>query len=279
MYNVESMDGLNKGIGYFKFKYSNNSIFYRGENKLHDSITPSICREQNVNIKHKITKLYESIKELSEDEKMKNNVSSSLEKDELKYVLEGLIQHYGSSTTCLDVVDNHWIALWFGNNKCEKTVNKLVCKYTTRNIDFKELILSSTPCWKYDIESMFQYILLIKGPDIDKNKSHSKGIIFDESMYSIDLRDCVGSYFLRPHAQHGVVLKSKCVNQEIQPYDEQAVAIFKIRIDYARQWIGTGELLSVYNLLPPSYVDQGCGIIEKSIKENKITNLNVRCFV
>jgi len=49
-----------------------------------------------------------------------------------------MLQHYGSSTRCMDFVDNHWIALWFGLYQWVSTKNEIgmpvECFYKKRTL-------------------------------------------------------------------------------------------------------------------------------------------------
>ena len=62
-----------------------------------------------------------------------------------QYRIEGLLQHYGATTSFLDVVDNHWIALWMGLNQYVTT--EQIDKYATyieRTIPLIEKISGDT---------------------------------------------------------------------------------------------------------------------------------------
>lgn len=45
-----------------------------------------------------------------------------------KLVVEAVLQHYGATTYCVDFVDNHWTALWFGLYKWDKTNSRYLLR-------------------------------------------------------------------------------------------------------------------------------------------------------
>lgn len=85
--------------------------------------------------------------------------------DTSKLRIESLLQHYGIPTNFIDVVDNHWIALWMGLNKSieiksltkyyyyeERTIPRIITEKDKENLD----------------KLLYQYVLLIAVPS---NKS------------------------------------------------------------------------------------------------------------
>ena len=78
-----------------------------------------------------------------------------------KCKIEGMLQHYGVPTRFIDVVDNHWIALWMGLNKTEKPKQyNQYYHYTERSIPLVELAKGDP----VSDELLFQYVLLIAVP-------------------------------------------------------------------------------------------------------------------
>ena len=73
------------------------------------------------------------------------------------------------------------------------------------------------------------------------------------------MRQALPSIFLRPHAQHGLVIKKKPHHGTVCDYDmsDTVIGILKIRIDRTIQWIGNGQLLSQDNLFPAPAYDHG----------------------
>lgn len=118
---------------------------------------------------------------------------------------------------------------------------------------------------------MYQYVVLFA---ISRVVNFAKIKNEPKIMYAVDLRTILPSVFLRPHAQHGWVIRKG----KIPPYDEVGMAsniicILKIHVAHAREWLGSGQLLSVDNLFPSPTIDQGYDILlsyEGLFGKNKI---------
>lgn len=259
IYEVSNVHALNQLIGYAKFiNQSYGDVYYRGECKLHDSLMPSLFRGRaNTSIAAQLNTLINNVyadnnmkKQLKLDES--DTVSSALK-------IEGVLQHYGIKTRFIDVVDNHWVALWMGLNRNKKY--KQICEYNhyeQREIPLIDFI-DGKECTE---EDLFQYILLLAVPG--QCKRINNGIFASDDYYEIDLRQALPSTYLRPHAQHGLVIKKRPHDgDQIEKYDmaTNVVGIIKIRIDRVKQWIGTGELLTQDNLFPAPSFDNGYDIL------------------
>lgn len=142
IFNVNNMHGLNSIIGYVmlinskagKVLYRGQPKLYHGDNSEYDDLLPSIChihplknetikeakRRWNKEIKEKNELLDKRIEAILDDHDLLNQVNYNFDSKyknrnaEIQVVIESLLQHYGDSTRCMDFVDNHWIALWFG---------------------------------------------------------------------------------------------------------------------------------------------------------------------
>lgn len=261
MFEVLSMHGLNQIIGCAKFNNKDAAnVYYRGECKIHDSLIPSIFRGCIRTSKAK--GLHSLIEKIRHDHKMKTSVklsgnSSSKAIDTAK--VEGMLQHYGVKTRYLDLVDNHWVALWMGNNSHAsiKALNDY-CHYYQREIP----LIDITERKDFDMESFFQYILLVAIPFSDQVEND--GVKISEDFIEVDLRKSLPSVFLRPHAQHGIVVRKKLANEKYAAdYDmsSQVIGILRIRVDRVKKWLGDGELLSQANLFPPPTSDYGYDIL------------------
>lgn len=250
IYEVFSVHALNQLIGYAKFiNRSYGSVYYRGECKIHDGLRPSIFRgRSNTSAVENLNKL---IKTITLDEKFQHQLKLN-SKDEFsdKNTVEAMIQHYGIKTRYLDVVDNHWVALWMGLYIIEAV--KQVANYshyTLRTIPIIEAINQA----RLSDEELYQYILLIAVPG--NKKCINNGIYSSDDIIELDLRQALPSIFLRPHAQHGIVIRKRCYNSPDETdLSTNVIGIIKIRIDRAQEWLGNGKLLTQENLFPaPSY--------------------------
>ena len=107
---------------------------------------------------------------------------------------------------------------------------------------------------------IYEYIMLMAMPYA--SKKIECGIIETDELVEVDLRKSLPSFYLRPHAQHALVIRRRekqNINQTASYYDmaSQVIAILRVRIDYAARWLGEGALLSQANLFPSPSVDQG----------------------
>lgn len=267
IYEAFSVYGFNRLVGYLKYlnrTYAN--VYCRGECKLHESLIPSLYRGKD-NLKIEDRKINLIINRFLEDNKMLDYLGlDPNDKERSQYRIESVLQHYGATTSFLDVVDNHWVALWMGLNRyIIVTQTDKYAKYVERTIPLVEKISGA-----HDLEqanewdkNIYQYVLLIAVPFA--NNPSVDGINKSNDIIEIDLRKSLPSTFLRPHAQHGLVIKKNVLNsiRKSEDYDlsTNVVAIIKIRIDRAKQWIGDGELLTQDNLIPPPGYDPGYDLL------------------
>lgn len=262
VYEVSTVHALNQIIGYAKFNnQSYGNVYYRGEWRLHKSIKPSIFRDCKI-IEKASDRLASIIKKISSDPQMQNEIKVKPYSKDDKSKIEGLLQHYGIPTRFIDVVDNHWIALWMGLHKLEKQkrLNQFY-HYSKRSIPLVEFA-KGTPV---SDELLFQYILLIAVPFAERNSC--SGIRKSTNYLEVDLRQALPSIFLRPHAQHGLVIR-RIVHTDTDGSSPDAydiapavIGIIKIRIDRAREWLGDGSLLTQDNLFPPPAYDHGYDLL------------------
>lgn len=263
IYEVETVHAFNQLIGHAKFNnQAYGNVFYRGECKLHTSLKPSLFRNVK-NVEKPTERLSQLIQRIIDDPHLKKQLKTEGQPfDIAKYKVEGLLQHYGIPTRFIDVVDNHWIALWMGLNRAErvKQLNQYY-HYTERIIPLVELAKNIS----VSDDDLFQYVLLIAIPFSDQRVLN--GIQTSNNYVEVDLRQALPSLFLRPHAQHGFVLRRKVHNEDYgkgaDAYDiaSSVIGIIKMRIDKVHEWIGTGELLTQNNLFPPPAYDYGYDLL------------------
>ena len=254
IYEVSTINGLNQIIGYVKFinRYYGR-VYSRGEAHLHPSLKPSAARisDNGNKFNSTLSKLRKAIRE-------DNALSNELKLDKSRFdniVIEATLQHYGVSTYCVDAVDNHWVALWFGQNLFEqqRKANHIYARYTRRYLPIQ--ISPATYGGKPENE-VYQYLLLIAA-DGDNYNIH--GITRGADVDAIDLRRALPSIFLRPHAQHGVILRKRQKDRKAMDWDlaSNVVCILRMRIDVVSEWIGRGAMLTQKALVPSPMDDKG----------------------
>lgn len=257
IFEVSDYRALNQIVGYAKFINTQyGDVFYRGEVNLHSSLLPSIARKTNRTGYEK--SLNDVIKCTLNDEKFSNTakLSGFKGRNNPALIAEAMLQHYGYSTHFVDLVDNHWVALWFGLNRFD-TIKNLseYCLYRPRTINPIDLISSNN-----HEESVYQYMLMVA---VDNNAAPvERGIYVGNDIITIDLRSTLPSVFLRPHAQHGLVARRN-IHSPDESFDlaSNVVGIIKLRIDNVISWIGNGDLLSSSNLFPAPAYDYGYEIL------------------
>lgn len=267
IFDVSDYRALNQLIGYAKFLNTEyGDVYYRGEVHLHQSLLPSISRQPNC-CKYEEA-LNTAIKNAIADSKFSNTakLSGFKGRENPALIVEALLQHYGYSTHFVDLVDNHWIALWFGLNQFKKIKNlSEYCYYEKRTINPIELATAKDP-----EAGIYQYMLLVA---VDNNAAPvERGIYVGNEIITIDLRSSLPSIFLRPHAQHGLVVRRN-IHEPTGSFDiaSNVVGIVRLRIDNVISWIGSGNLLESANLFPSPAYDYGYEILlqRKDLFENE----------
>lgn len=270
MYQVNSIYALTQIIGYVKYiNASYGNVLYRGQCKLYKTIEPSIYHGiESTGARSRRNHLLNLVIDRAINDKdfshFMNLDNSSISRTRL----ESVLQHYGIPTHYVDVVDNHWTALWFGANKYTAYLRNSFCKYEKRSVDMgavlqKRMELSEPEFDAYletIKESMYQYLLLIA---VSKSETASdNGIKIGDDTISVDLKSTLPSTFLRPHAQHGWTIKRKSLDSEHGlDMANNVVGILRIRVCDAFNWVGNGELLSQESLFPNPHFDQGYNVL------------------
>lgn len=268
LYDISTTGAFNQIIGYAKFQnalYGN--VYYRGVNDIFPNALPSIMRRRANGIPrdlHSIMKkmaesdyFFDSLKLLTKDDYSIDEKSLTRHN---KHIIEGLLQHYVGFTRFLDVVDNHWVALWMGSHIFSMHgKRKRFCNCIKRDLSVGSLFESMTTESKID-KNLYVYTLLFAMPHAESKPI--RGIIETENFIEVDLRKALPSIYLRPHAQHALVIRRRDIDKyqdDAKYYDmaSQVVAILRIRIDLAIQWLGQGLFLSKENLFPSPSIDQG----------------------
>ena len=280
IFEALSVYGFNRLVGYLKYinrTYAN--VYSRGECRLHSSLIPSLYRNKT-DIESEDKKINVIVNRFIKDSKLSDTLSLSNLDSSSKYIVEGVLQHYGATTSFLDVVDNHWVALWMGLNKyTTRGQYDNYASYTERTIPEIEKLSGDPDCldqdkWK---DLIYQYVLLVAVPFV-VNRSEN-GISVSNSIIEVDLRKALPSNFLRPHAQHGLVIKRNISGSSAQSkdYDLSAnvVGIIRVRIDRAKQWIGDGQLLTQDNLIPPPGYDPGYDLLLNKSELFKNSSLKI----
>jgi hypothetical protein len=162
------------------------------------------------------------------------------------HVQEPLLQHYGLKTRWLDVVDNVWIALWFACHSAHAFGSH------SQYLHFEKRVARHLKA-----DERFAYILLLESASTP-NTTLGPGCFLDANSATIDLRVAAPSHFVRPHAQHGLVVKALDKGGRA-PIDFSPIlaGIIRVALEDALEWLGAGDLLNVHALFPPPPYDFG----------------------
>ena len=159
-------------------------------------------------------------------------------------------------------MDNHWIAIWMGLHQFRlHGKNSKYCACIKRRLPLGDTLERMIEKGNVkDLQDIYVYVLLIAMPH--STAIPEKGIIETENFVEVDLRKALPSIYLRPHAQHALVVRKRDkqnVMQLASYYDmaDQVVGILKVRIDVADEWLGCGTLMSADNIFPSPSIDQG----------------------
>ena len=99
-----------------------------------------------------------------------------------------------------------------------------------------------------------------------------------ENAEMLDLRYAIPSLFLRPHAQHGVLLRSfKYLPDGGMRYNSDmsdlVQGIIRFNLLDGLEWLGNGSSLDVSSVFPPPAFDSGYGdllIAERKMRESRL---------
>lgn len=249
IFQISSYHTLIQFIGYAKYlNRSIGNVYLRGQHSIYDTLIPSIFRKvsntsgfsrRNQHISHFVQECARKMKFIQE-------------LDEL--VREPVLQHYGIGTRWIDVVDNLWVAIWFG-------IHDWHTKIYTR--EYKNVTLRQGGPDEY------MYLLLICSDGINENKD-VPGLYKGECTYTVDLRKAAPSIFLRPHAQHALLMRSRHLETvEHTDMADYIVGIAKIKVDDCINWVGNSGLMSARSLFPPVNFDHGYGVLIEQTPHEK----------
>ncbi len=234
---VHSQHAFTQAVGYVKFVYKDLfTVLYRGQNRNYNCMKPSIFRRGGSD--GMVQKRNKAINDfIAGAEHLKLFISGTPD-----HAREALLQHYGINTRWIDLVDNHWIALWFSAHKFYATVDGC-----------------SSHCEKREDsdEGGFAYIMLIGAPRFWINRAYP-GQYSDSDANLIDLRVAAPSLYLRPHSQHALLMRrTSYAKSEDVDLQNRVVGTIRIPLKLVKEWLGVGGLISASSLFPPPFYDHG----------------------
>jgi len=240
IFHARDTHALIQAAGYLKHvRGSKNSelVYFRGESKLYPALTPTAFRGMSTQRAESsaIGRINTAIGQFARPLKSTGS-----------YAHEALLQHYGLKTTWIDLVDNIWVALWFA---CHTARSVGPC---SEYMHFERRVPRTDSTGK-------AYVLLIAADAVAPDKTRP-GLYSGSNTELVDLRIAAPSVFLRPHAQHGLLMRRKgdTIGRPID-YSSQVRGILEIDLEDALEWLGNSTALSTHSLFPPPSYDNGYG--------------------
>ena len=258
IYEANSVHTLNMLVGYAKHvNRDHGDVYFRGQAELHGSLLPSLARNGSTLA---VSGLLSSFIGTA-------TMSAPILKTFGAHVREPLLQHYGMKTKWLDLVDNLWVALYFGLHKIdEKIIGRVYNNVKRRETRRPTELELTTPGLE---KQFYQYVLLVLNEDPRTTKARP-GYTPGLSSIAIDLRKAAPSIFLRPHAQHAILMRKKQItHSQSTDLSDQVVLIVRLLTSDVHDWLGFGQLGSSENMFPSAFNDPGYSILLESIPFNK----------
>ncbi len=266
VYTITTPQDLTAFVGLGKYlNRGGHNVYLRGQDKFYPGMIPSLLRGKNSEEASKVcTRLHELLNIV--------NRSNTQLADFHDNIMEPIFQHYGMKTTMIDLVDNVWVALWFGMHTADSEQ-----KGEYQYVHYKERQ-----------DDGYAYIFLMASDAVDECRIYGRrmddikysGIYEGENTMAVDLRRALFWNFLRPHAQHGVMLskKSKGGDLSSMDYSDLIVGVARIPVEIGKKWLGGNELLSVDTLFPSATYDHGFRMVLNSFGKLDISDYDAKTF-
>lgn len=242
--HVRTPHALTQAAGYLKYvraKEFGKGVFYRGQTGLYSALGPSLLRglkdgSEAVAKRRKLLK--DLLKRLDAPAGPLRAVAPECR--------EAVLQHYGIRTTWLDVVDNLWVALWFACHEAQ------VAPWPEGYLHFEKRVQRGLHGAEYC------YVLLVESAYFQPVPGQP-GRYSDQLTETIDLRVAAPSHFVRPHAQHGMLVRRLSKKSQLPGCDFSSLLAGIIRVDLADalDWLGSAATLTSHSLFPPAFYDYG----------------------
>ena len=262
VFSVADPNSLTQLVGWLKFTAESGLVLYRGQQRLHNTMMatgfrdggPRMHEQLNREMREHVSKLtgadcscpsgpysFGQAHLCRERVQRTTTPSRFVLSSTYRAVVEPLLQHYGLRTRWLDVVDNVWIALWFACHAQEsegRYAHHLRRSIAREGTDAKAYI-----------------VVFDTGPLVS---TEIPGYSVGSHTRVVDLRYCVPSTYLRPHAQHGVLLAPAKIPDGVTPsLDAQVPCAIEVPLIDALDWLGAGVMTSAFALFPPATRDIG----------------------
>ena len=224
-------------------------IFYRGQTTLygknHNEMKPSAYR--GLDRSKDVEDCIDSVLKLPPFDGLKIS----------REAIEGMIQQYGGLSRWIDVVDNIWIALWFACHRAwtasdiaETDKAKAHNHSPMQYVHYERRVPGLEKC-----SNRYAYIVLI---GVEERLNLKKpGLYKSQRDELLNLRQALPSQFIRPHAQHGWLVRRRKGKGYVKDLKDMSHGIIKMPLEIALDWLGTSKAFSVDSIFPPPAFDTG----------------------
>jgi len=242
VFDAPTSHALIQAAGYLKYnlaKTTGQGVFFRGQAKLYKTLSPTLLR--GIRDGPQKIKRCKLLKEMLDTINAEDLGLRSVAKE----CREPLLQHYGVRTTWLDVVDNIWIALWFACHSAR------AFGWPEEYLHFEKRIPDPRGAQEYAC-------VLLLASAYSNPISGQPGLFRADRSETIDLRTAEPSHFVRPHAQHGLLVRR--LSRTGLPVCDQRpllVGTIRVRLEAALDWLGDAATLTPHSLFPPAFYDYG----------------------
>ncbi len=232
-----TFEALIRAVGFYKYR-SPGVVLFRGQRACTNNLSPGLYRSPPVGVD--FDRLMD---EFLDHYRAAVGVDP---KDTQRVTTEALLQHYGLRTRWLDFVDSVPHALFFATHDFVESPLKSGMKTYIPSIDE----------WSY------VYLIEVSGLEplvSGETGEKAPGIWWAASRARVcDLRQAKPSHALRPHAQHGMLVRPPPGSQSLC---DHVVARLAVRVRDARTWLGNGFGTCREGLFPPTRWDAVYGTL------------------
>lgn len=234
---TKSYAALIQIIGYYKYMShkdgKKNELVLRGQTKCYGSMIPNAYRqldkEEYRQKDERIDAFLEHFRNVAQYDLAPLNQGTT----------EPYLQHYGIATRWLDCCDTAPNALFFATHQRIYDKKTRLVKYVkSRN--------------RYGV----LYIIDCGGPKMP-HRSATLGLSSFDALDLIDLRVAKPSKILRPHMQHGLLVR----NHDHGHMDMQVIAALRFDCKMGRRWLGDAESLSYESYFPGPQQDSALNFL------------------
>lgn len=297
MVEVDTVEALVQAVGYLKSQ-TEGQVYFRGQTRHHapGCPLPQASRPTSLTTREHIYETiglgasYSSLDPSDEvllSEERPRGKHHLLTGDLPLYVVEPILQHYGLVTRWLDVTDSLPHALLFGLMTYEPVAfaTQPPDPHDPRTLGHQASpFLTNEKVTRVDPDGHSYLYALSPGAfqrfSMSDRNDPLRGLSEHTSGHVIDMRVAAPSMFLRPHAQHGLLIKPKpetLDGDSLRPRCELLTAIFRIKRSLLLAWVGDGQLFDIPRTYPPvrrpapgatgrsSEVDRGLFQVERAL--------------